>query len=245
MTLRCPECGHEEPDGERFCGQCGYNLETGAGLEEAWGLPQPDAGYYYTYEWFGEMHRIKKWRWDLGIASMIFVGLLVGAIYTSVGMWVNALLFLATVALAASLQHMIGKRKYGIRALFAVGFLVVLPGMLLASFPWQAWHEDYIEEKYEPKFSESITTSIVNETHVVCDGSVTNYGRTGSKAVVEFKAYSGPSEDIYTQWPDIKTGIVVTEWVAPDGGTAHVHWECDLNYFNWGGSVTSTVEPYG
>lgn len=244
MTIRCPDCGHEEPDGERFCGQCGRGLIEMTGAWEEWGLPVSGEEYYYSYEWFGEMHRIRKWKWDLGIVYMVGMGVVIALFFLGIGWWVNALLFVLTMCLAAYLQYVIGKRKYGIAALFAVAFLVILPGMLIASFPWQEWHEDYLEDKYAPKFSASITSQIVNGTNVVCDGNVTNYGRTGSQAIVKFKAYSGPSDDLMEQWPDIETGTVTTEWIAPDGGTAHVHWECNLDYFNWGGSVTWTLEPY-
>ena len=154
----------------------------------------------------------------------------------------------STMGLAAYLYHMIGKRKYGIAALFAVALFVVLPGAILASVPWQAIHAEYLEEKYEPKFSDTITCTIErmeDGVHITCDGEVVNHGRTGSRAIVEFKAYGGfPQEGQELLTIDaLVIRKVFTDWIAPDGGSVHVHWECDLSYFNGDGRVYWLIEP--
>lgn len=249
MTIRCLNCGHEEPDGEKYCGQCGRYLDDAEDVEMEFDYPVFDEEYYYTYEWFGELHRIRKWKWDLSIVSMVGMGVVLGLVYLGIGLWVNALLFFFTMCLAAFLQHIIGKRKYGIGALYAVGFFVVLPGLILASVPWQALYAEYLEEKYEPKFSDTITYNIQrmeDSVHITCDGEVINYGRTGSRAIVEFKAYGGSPlegqelEMLYA----LAIQKVTTNWIAPDGGSAHVHWECNLSYFNGDGRVYWLIEPY-
>ena len=244
MTVRCIDCGHEQPEGETQCQKCGHRFDGGyEGAFEDWSADGPAEDFYYTYEWFGVEHRIKKWRWDLGIVSMAGMGIFVGLIYLGLGWWANALIFASTMLLTAYFMHIIGKRKSSYAAVLLVGLLVLLPGIMLSSFPWHVWHEEYLEEKYAPKFSTSITFVVEGEAHIICDGTVTNYGLTGSRAHIEFKAFSGPSDDFATQFPDFQIGYVTTEWLAPEGGTALVHWECTLDYFNWGGSVTWIVEP--
>ena len=247
--ILCPDCGHEEPDGERFCGQCGRCLDDTAGASIEWGLPVSGTEYYYSYEWFGQLHRFKKWNWDLGIALVVMISAIGGLFYLGVGWWVNALIFFSTMSLAAYLLHIIGKRKYGIGALFAVTFLVMLPGCFLATIPWQALHAEYLEEKYAPKFSDTITYTIQREedgVHIICDGEVINYGRTGSRAIVEFKANGGwPQEgQEFEVFDALVVQKVSTDWIAPDGGSVHVHWECVLSYFNSDGHVYWLIEPY-
>ena len=246
MTVRCIDCGHEQPEGESHCLKCGHRLDGGyEGAFENWSPDAPDEDVYYVYEWFGVEHRVRKWRWDLGIASLVVVGIVMGLIYLSVGWWANALIIASTMFVAAYAQHIIGKRKSSYIAVLLVAIFLLLPGMMLSSLPWHIWHDEYLEEKYEPKFSTSITFVVEGEGHIVCDGTVTNYGLTGSRAQLEFKAFSGLSDDFATQFPDFQTGYVTTEWLAPEGGTAYVHWECDLDYFNGDGSVAWTVEPIG
>lgn len=242
-TIRCPVCGHDEPESEHYCGQCGSNLDDSSGSARSL-LDDSSSGYYYTYTWFGERHSIVKWRWDLGIISLVTIGLLIGILYLSIGIWPNAIIIMVTMLVAAWIYHIIGKRKYGIAALFAVG-LITVAGMSLASVPWQTMHAEYVKDKYEPKFTDTIGYAVENGTHVTCDGDVTNYGRTGSKAFVQFKAFGGFPNEGQDMFDGFMQGSVVTDWIAPNGGTTQVHWECNLGYFNGYGSVTWTIEPTG
>jgi len=247
MTVRCIDCGHEQPEGESHCQKCGHRFDGGyEGAFEDWNPDHPDEDFYYTYEWFGVEYRIRKWRWDLGVASMFVLSVVVALIFLAAGHWANALIFFLTVSIAAYLMHLIGKRKSSIAALFVVALFVLLPGLMLASVPWQQMHEDYLEDKYAPKLSDTITYTIEAGTRIICDGDVVNYGLTGSQAMVTFTAYGGlPEEGQESEvFDSLRTGTVTTEWIAPDGGSAHVHLECTLSYFNAYGDVHWTIEPY-
>jgi zinc-ribbon domain len=242
MTLRCSSCGHEEPDDERYCGKCGARLDGGyePAKQNTHG-DSTDDDFYYSYEWFGEEHRIRKWRWDLGIYSLIAMSVFFGLLFVAIGLWPNALIMTATMLLTAWLMYVAGKRKWSIVAIYLVSFFVVLPGMLLAAVPWQEIHEEYLREKYEPKFVDDITYRIEDGTHVICDGTVTNNGLTGSRAAVEFTAYGGYPQEGQNMLDAFKQGYVTTEWIPPNGGIVNIHWECYLGYFNAFGSVTWTV----
>jgi len=242
VTRSCPVCGHEEPDDERFCGQCGSRLDGEPSSDQ---FPSDDdssaddtsTDYYYTYTWFGERHSISGWRWALGVISLVVVGLFLGLVYASAGLWQNGLIITVTMLLAAWSYHIIGKRKYGVGALLAVT-LLILAGMLLSSVPWQ---ESQGEHQLKPYFTDTIGWTRENETHIICDGFVKDIGTTGGTATVEFKASGGFPEQGQDMLGGFVQGTVVTPWIAPNGGTAHVHWECNLTYFNAGGQVTWIV----
>ena len=134
--ILCPDCSHKVPYGERFCGQCGRRLDDTADASIKWDHPVHGTEYYYSYEVFGQLHRYKKWSWDLAIALFVVAGAIGGLTFLGIGLWINALLWFLTFSLTAYLHFIIGKRKYGIGALVAVLLFVVLPGCFLASIPW-------------------------------------------------------------------------------------------------------------
>jgi len=132
MTVRCIDCGHEQPEGESHCLKCGHRFDGGyEGAFENWSADAPDEDFYYAYEWFGVEHRVKKWRWDLGIVSIVGICVLMAFIFVSVGWWVNAAIILLTGCLAGLLQYRVGKTGSGAAGLLLVTFVLTL-GVFLA-----------------------------------------------------------------------------------------------------------------
>jgi hypothetical protein len=137
MTVRCIDCGHEQPDGETHCKRCGHRFDGGYdGAFEDWRPDaSPDDDFYVTYELFGVEYRIRKWSWDLGIVMIVGVCVAMALIYAVVGWWTNAVIILLTGCLAGSLLHRIGKTGSGAAGVVLVVFLLMF-GVFLAMLPW-------------------------------------------------------------------------------------------------------------
>jgi hypothetical protein len=237
--MRCPNCGRENPSYDNFCGQCGTDLSTG--LEPEHELNDEDD--YYEYEWFGERHIFAKWRWQLGVAMLGAVLVLYALIFLGAGWYINAIILISVAILGVFLYNEIGKRKSGLGVLAAVG-IVVVAGMFVGMFPWQQWAEDQHERYMAPQLVDDLSCGVDNGAHVTVDGTVTNVGRTGCTAIVHIKAYGGyPSNPDDNVFGAFKEGYVQTAWLAPNGGSDSVHWECTLSYFNGYGQVSWEVQP--
>lgn len=136
MTVRCIDCGHEQSEGESCCLKCGHRFDGGyEGAFENWSPDGPAEDFYYTYEWFGVEHRVEKWRWDLGIASVVGFCALMALVFAWTGWWASASIMMLTGCLAGFIQYRIGKTGSGVAGLLLVSSVLAV-GIFLAVLSW-------------------------------------------------------------------------------------------------------------
>ncbi len=237
--MRCPECGHENPDDEAYCNACGASPNVGL-LDH----PEDPDDKYYTYEWFGVRHTYAKWRWRLGLVVLGGWMFILAVVFASFGWYVNAIILATVGVIGILIYRWIGEAKASVGALFLAG-ITIASGIYAGFMPWEMWAEESHERYMAPRLLDDISYHVEGAAHIVVSGTVTNSGRTGCTAVVHFNAFGGWSENTSDMFNSFAEGTVVTGWLAPGGGSDTVNWECTLSHFNAMGDVSWTVEPSG
>ncbi len=113
--MKCPACGKENPEGQKYCGHCGAHLAVNEGAEEP----------YYSWTWLGATTTVtREYYWAyyglLLVVSVIFAVMLF-YLYFLTGFWfclVMGVFFilLAPVAYLVAVKrirdYQSGKRKW-------------------------------------------------------------------------------------------------------------------------------------
>ena len=75
--MKCPQCGHDNPEGAQFCGGCSASLSasTPTGIGAASSEP-PTGSFPKTIQYRTHHHRVKPFMWIVvGLSVILFVGI--------------------------------------------------------------------------------------------------------------------------------------------------------------------------
>ena len=79
--MKCPQCGHDNPEVAQFCGGCGVSLSASTPIGVGAASSEPPTGSFPKTIKRNHHRRIKPWMWILsgcvGLPVILFVGIVI------------------------------------------------------------------------------------------------------------------------------------------------------------------------